>query len=180
MGNEHSVEHEQNPYSAATWNGERKQGSSSSSMRRSRSVRQDANGLLLVENRQSSQHSSLSSNSTRYIPKMNRAGNGLVMPRPHGAPVAADQNAHPIVNGSEMSPQWGWYINTTPPPREMFQSRSRSFGNKMILTEGKNGAAAPSSYSSNVSSIDGKRCHNQIFQNLQSSNTPMGWTSVPI
>lgn len=127
-----------------------------SAMRRSSSMR---NGTGLSES---------SSGSTRYIPKMNGTEKGIIMPtRPHGMDH---------VGGGVDSPQWGWYINTTPPTPEMYYSQSTM--NKKVEAKG-NGPPRPTSQP--VVPAEKAKCqHNQVFKNLQSNNTPMGWTSVPI
>jgi hypothetical protein len=102
------------------------------------------------------------------------AGKGMIMPtRPYGGSHKIDET---IANGSETSPQWGWYINTTPPTPEMYYSNNSSSA-KFITNKTTTKTATTTLVQA---SSNGKRCQNQVFQNLQSSNTPMGWTSVPI
>jgi hypothetical protein len=146
MGNLQSNVHEPSPYHSATSTTAPK--SVKSAFKRTRSVQAEADRMEPAQDR------------TRYIPKMNRAdNNGLIMPtRPFGPDAT---------NGVD-SPQWGWYINTTPPTPEMYHSHSSKTSKQQL---GLNGA--PSNPTS-------KSCHNQVFQNLQNSKAPIGWTSVPI
>jgi hypothetical protein len=102
---------------------------------------------------------------------MNRAGKGLNMPsRPYGYGGGPSSQANTAISnaGSEMSPQWGWYINTTPPSSEMYHG-----GSRLIPSGGINGMAT-------VPPIDQQRHPNHVFRNIQVANAPMGWTSVPI
>lgn len=172
MGNNQSIPYEPSPYSIATSSAAKP---SKSAMRRSRSVRNEANGL---------QHNLPSEDSTatakRFMPNMNRAGNGLIMPTgPYGASKnKALAHGEPALS-SEMSPQWGWYINTTPPTPEMYHSGSNRLQRHVDV---QGAPLAPHSTQLGASSAiaDGRRCQNPVFQTLQSSNAPMGWTSVPI
>jgi hypothetical protein len=145
MGNEQSVIHQPSPYHAVTSTTAPK-----SVMRRSRSIVAQADDM-----------GPTTKDNTRYIPKMNRTeSNGLIMPtRPYGADLSG--------NGVE-SPQWGWYITTTPPSPDLYNSHASKTS--------KPGTNAP------LPTVQQppKSCHNQVFQNLQNSKAPMGWTSVPI
>ena len=176
MGNEQSVSHHDptsSPYPSATAS---LQKPPKSAMRKVTSIRQEADGL-------SQQHQDRTTTS-RYIPNMNprTAGNGLIIPtRPYGGHTSVDKTASS--NSSEMSPQWGWYINTTPPTPELYHSRSSSLSSSgPSKLQSIKGDTAVSSRSAS-STIDGKSCQNQVFQNLQNSTktNPMGgWTSIPI
>jgi hypothetical protein len=147
--------------------------------------------------------SASSSSSSRYIPNMNprKGNNGLIVPtRPYGSHHHQSKctENQSNTNGSEMSPQWGWYINTTPPTPELYHSRSPS---KSSFSSGGGGGNSGSikpineqldtitssshlSCSSNSNSntiVDGNTCQNQVFKNLKNSNAPIhGWTSIPI
>lgn len=175
MGNDQSIPYDPSPYSSTAASAPRP---AKSAIRRSRSVRQVANENL------SSQDSAAA--ATRYMPNMNRAGNGLVMPsRPYGGSSNHAPHGDPSApNGAslEMSPQWGWYINTTPPTPEMYHSSSSS-SSRLIRpadTRGVPGAPHFAQQDGSSTGMDGRRCQNHVFQTLQSSNAPMGWTSVPI
>mmetsp|Transcript_22628 Transcript_22628/g.47476 ORF Transcript_22628/g.47476 Transcript_22628/m.47476 type:complete len:306 (-) Transcript_22628:330-1247(-) len=154
-----------NPYSSATASLHKP---TKSAMRKSRSIRQVTDGL--------SRQDIITSSASRYIPNMNprTAGNGLIMPtRPYGGHPSVENKAHGS-NSAEMSPQWGWYINTTPPTPELYHKRPSSYSstfNKQQLVKGDS------------STIDSKSCQNRVFQDLQNSKktNPMGgWTSIPI
>lgn len=154
MGNEQSVRHEPSPYSSVTSTSAPKQ--VKSAMRRSRSIRSAADTI-----------ESSTQDRTRYIPKMTTAKNGLIMPtRPFGTDV---------VNNGVESPQlgYGFYTNLTPPTPEMYQSHASKHPRSLL------GPSMPS-YSTAVSMASGRTQQNQVFQNLQNNQTPMGWTSVPI
>ena len=170
MGNEQSMSHSDHrisPYSSATGGYQKP---TKSVLRKSRSIRHVSNELSDQDNIAAS-----SASQSRYIPNMNprTAGNGLIMPtRPYGRYGSTD-NKMVGSTGTE-SPQWGWYINTTPPTPELYSSKS---SNPMM----KGSGSQISSRSSGTS--DPKSCQNQVFQNLQNSkktNPVGGWTSIPI
>jgi hypothetical protein len=145
MGNEQSVRHDPSPYHSAVATSVAPK-PIKPAIRRSTSVHAEADGMGPAQDR------------TRYIPKMNQAEN--VPTRPYVANSAA--------TGGIESPQWGWYINTTPPTPDMYHSHAKA-------PKQKGHSKAPTQTVGN-----NKNCHNQVFQNLQNSNRPMGWTSVPI
>ena len=125
-----------------------------SAMRRSRSVRDEGSSM------------DSSQDPMRYIPKMTLAEKGLIMPtRPHGNDLSG--------NGIE-SPQWGWYINTTPPTPEMYYAGQSSRSARKTDSHHLSSGTQPGQ------TTDAKPQHNQVFQSLQNKNAPMGWTSVPI
>lgn len=88
-----------------------------SAMRRSSSVSEDVS----------------QGNSKRYLPKgLGGDHRGLVMPTkpgdiPPGAPTHGPGGYH--------SPEWGWYINTTPPTPEMFHSQYSSTRGKTLASQ---------------------------------------------
>ncbi len=144
--------HEPSPYSAVTSTSAPKP--VKSAIRRSRSIRSDADGMEPSQDR------------TRYIPKMTVAKSSLIIPtRPFGTDVAG--------TGIE-SPQlgYGFYTNLTPPTPEMYHSYAIKHPRSVL---GQN--IPPHTASSTFAA---GRTHNQVFQNLQNNNAPMGWTSVPI
>ncbi|CAJ1969090.1 unnamed protein product [Cylindrotheca closterium] len=109
----------------------------------------------------------VSDTKKRYIPKMNQAS--LVMPsRSRG------KDSSPT---GEFSPQWGWYTSLTPPDAGMYSGK---------LNHHKRCASEPAS----VSIPEQRMLHppiikdenqaNHVFQTLQNSHAPVGWTSVPI
>ena len=108
----------------------------------------------------------------RYIPRMG------------GASINMPSFSHPG-GGSPgyVSPEWGWYINTTPPTPEMYHSQS-SFGaaSKLTRTDVSGAPNFPfATQNSAAKTTTSKPHHNQVFQNLQNNMTQnMGWTSVPI
>lgn len=158
----------------------------------------------------------------RYLPNMQPAGKSLLVPtRPFGHPGFPHhqhRQSDPGPNGTaaaataaaaaEMSPQWGWYINTTPPTPEMYHSSSTLGGpgsgyppHKMLTgatfphqlaaanaATGRGGTAGAGS-TTNVkprlssAAAGGGTVHNPVFQHLQQANNQhnnMGWTPVPI
>lgn len=114
----------------------------------------------------------------RYIPNFDRNHtSGLIMPtRPMGM-MAGDARG----DGIE-SPQWGWYINTTPPTPEMYHSRSslKHHSGKSDHSESTSGTSYSSSSADESSSAI--RGPNRVFQGLKagSNRPPMGWPSVPL
>jgi len=154
MGNTQSVRHEPSPYHAVTKTAGPKP--KKSALSRSRSIRSSVDESVGL--------GASTNEKTRYIPKMNQSEGGLIMPtRPYGSNQP----------GGVESPQWGWYINTTPPTPDMYQKHSGSLSKQA-------NRSAPPSQPTQSHLMDGTACHNQVFQNLQNSNRPMGWTSVPI
>ena len=122
-----------------------------SALRRTSSVSEHASGL------------SQESNEMRYLPRGLAAGHsGLVMPTKPGD-VAAGAPTGPA---GYHSPEWGWYINTTPPTPEMYHGQHYSTrANK--LPSSKDGAPSQTSVPS----------ASPVFTNAK---TGMGWPSVPL
>jgi len=117
----------------------------------------------------------------RYLPKgLDRAHNGIIMPtRPYGSNSAT-------TSGGEASPQWGWYINMTPPTPEMYQCRSLSQSPKkqQIISDG-----LPSIKSEGIINAHSAAPlaefgqPNKVFEDLQKRNREkqIGWsTGVPL
>jgi len=183
MGNEQSMSHHEHnisPYSSVNGSFHKP---TKSAMRKSRSIRDEAHKL-------SDQDRNTAGSVSRYIPNMNprTVGNGLIIPtRPYGRHTSVDTKMLGS-NGSEMSPQWGWYINTTPPIPELYHSRSTSQllssqKHQLIQSDAISNVTQASSTRLISSNGGGKSCQNQVFQNLQNSTktNPMGgWTSIPI
>lgn len=164
-------DHRISPYSSATGDYQKP---TKSVLRKTRSIRHVANEL-------SDQDKTTASPGTqsRYIPNMNprTAGNGLIMPtRPYGRYASADNKM--LGSSGTESPQWGWYINTTPPTPELYSSKS-TISNSQLMKVDHN----DSKNRHNSTNSDPKSCQNQVFQNLQNStkaNPVGGWTSIPI
>jgi len=162
-----SHHHGSSPYASVTI--PRIQKPTKSAIRSSRSIRQEADDLSSTRSQKSASTalSSSSLSSSRYIPTMK--GKGLTLPtRPYGQSQPTDNQIAGNTNGSEMSPQWGWYINTTPPSPLSSTSTSERSSELDAATS--------------KTIVDGNyRCQNQVFQNLKNSNAPVqGWTSIPI
>jgi hypothetical protein len=112
-------------------------------------------------------------------------GNGFIIPSRSFERYSLIENKMLGSNGSEMSPQWGWYINTTPPTPELHQSRSTSKTLYSSATHQNDHLIKGDqiSLTSKVFSEGGSKSYqNQIFQNLQDSTktNQMGWTSIPL
>ena len=150
---------------------------------RSRSVRAHADHMAKVQDdvRRIQQQG-----ETRYLPRgLDKAHNGIIVPR---RPYGVDQNYAPSMEPHQSdvdgpSPQWGWFMRTTPPTPPMFHCRP-----------------PPATYSSSSdssltsSSSDGKPQQQQqhyqpnpIFQSMQNKHreasaatASMGWSSVPL
>jgi len=118
----------------------------------------------------------------RYLPNgLDRAHNGLIMPtRPVGMGV---HGGDPHGNGIE-SPQWGWYINTTPPTPEMYHSRSSLKHRGTDKSDYSTSSSATSALSSDVTAYRNAamRGPNRVFQGLKagSNRPPVGWPNVPL
>jgi len=199
MGNEQiASHHHHDPYASSTVITSRKLKPTKSVIKQSRSSEggsssscqePSTNTVPLSSSAAASASSSIS--SSRYIPNMNprKGNNGLIVPtRPYGSHHHQSKctENQSNTNGSEMSPQWGWYINTTPPTPELYHSRSssKSSGSSKPITKQLDTITSSSllSYSPNSNTIvDGNTCQNQVFKNLKNSNAPIhGWTSIPI
>lgn len=165
-------DHSSHPYSSVTASAHKP---TKSAMRKSRSIRQDVSHGLSDQDRNTAE-------TARYIPNMNprTAGNGLIMPtRPYGRYPSDNKLGS---NGSEMSPQWGWYINTTPPTPELYHNRPASQSLSSLATTSKHQLKSDNASVTSGTS-DGTSCQNQVFQNLQNSSKTKrmgGWTSIPI
>jgi len=177
-------EHNNSPYSSVTGGFQK---ATKSAMRKSISIRHASHEL-------SDHDRNTTRNASRYIPNMNprTVGNGLIIPtRPYGRPTSVD-NKMLGSNGPEMSPQWGWYINTTPPTQELYHNRSTPQSLlssasppklSLIKCDDTNGISQTQSNRPIQSTRDSKSYQNQVFRNLQNSTktNPMGgWTSIPI
>lgn len=163
MGNDQSVRHE--PPSTGNGSSNAMAKPIKSAMTRSTSIRSHslAMGSPGLEEKD---------RKIRYLPNgLDRAHNGLIMPtRPMGM-GGNDPNG----NGIE-SPQWGWYINTTPPTPEMYHSRSS------LKKSDHSAASAASSDAAASYGNPSTRGPNRVFQGLKAgSNRPtVGWPSVPL
>jgi hypothetical protein len=133
---------------------------------RSRSIRSDANAL---EKSQQLEH--------KYLPS-HRPKNYL---KHHSMPFPSAQNVEPYSSGTSGgydSPQWGWYINTTPPSPEMFHS-VRTMKSSSKPTD----STSDTSDTSRESAVSaGSSQPNPLFQCLQDKHkaAPTGWPSVPL
>mmetsp|Transcript_12404 Transcript_12404/g.31263 ORF Transcript_12404/g.31263 Transcript_12404/m.31263 type:complete len:311 (+) Transcript_12404:196-1128(+) len=162
------------PYKAATGSYQKP---TKSAMRKSKSSRHDSNGLA--------DQDEPTPGASRYIPNMNprTAGKGIIMPtRPYAGRYTPGDNKMLGSSGTE-SPQWGWYINTTPPTPELYHSRSGSSLNSATIPKNHLTKVGPNSPTRTARNSDAKSCQNQVFQNLQNStkaNPVAGWTSIPI
>lgn len=163
----HDIEFEQpSPYASAVV---RKTpnlgGTSNGGMRRERSIRHDASGVGGFQsnhhyNSSSTTSSSQKSTEMRYIPKIPKSGKGLIMPR-GGAPLHGGGGGGAPADHYTSPDSWGFHINITP-TQDVYAA---NVAGSALENKG----------------LDPKRRQNQVFQNLQSSNTTnMGWTSVPI
>jgi hypothetical protein len=176
MGNEQSVKHEPSSATGSTVDSA-KPDHSAMVMRRTSSVRsttlsssshqQNAGGGSSEERRK-----------IRYLPSMDRkhGDGGLIMPtRPFGG--------GPRDPTGQSSPQYGWYVNITPPTPEMYYSRHYKPGlgieRDSDFSTGSSAGSAASSAADSVAAAT--RGPNRVFQNLKGSNKPpMGWPSVPL
>ena len=174
MGNEQSsINHELNrsPYSSVTGSSQKP---TKSAMRKS--TRHQAHVFP--------DHDSKTVGRPRYIPHMNprTAGNGFIIPSKPFGKHSSTESKIISSNGSEMSPQWGWYINTTPPTPELYHGRATSQSLSPSALHQNNHLINGEKTPLNITS-DGKSFQNQVFQNLQNStkaNCMGDWTSIPI
>lgn len=137
------------------------------------------------------------SEPSRYLPRgLDKAHNGIVMPRmPYGTQI--DQSSSN--DGGVESPQWGWFLRTTPPTPQMYYPRAPAAVQRHATTSSTNvplpvGApradpsipsAVPSSFTSSSadSSLPASSHPNPVFQGLQDKHQAaagMGWSSLPL
>ena len=133
---------------------------------RSRSIRADANALVKAQHLEN-----------KFIPS-HRPKTHV---KHHSMPFpSSSQASEPYVsgtNGGYDSPQWGWYINTTPPSPEMFHS-SRAMKASRKPTDSTSDTST-----SEMSQLSiGNSMPNPVFQILQDKHkaAPTGWPSVPL
>jgi hypothetical protein len=197
MGNEQSASHHHHdPYASSTVITSRKLKPTKSVIKQSRSSEggsssscqePSTNTVPLSSSAAASASSSIS--SSRYIPNMNprKGNNGLIVPtRPYGSHHHQSNKCtenQSTTNGSEMSPQWGWYINTTPPTPELYHSRSSS---KSSFSSGGGGggvkrksAATSTSTSTRTNSIRTKKATDTTGTSLSSSSL-LGTTTCAV
>lgn len=134
-----------------------------SALSRSRSVRDNASSLV---------DRSCDGRPSHYMPKS-------ITRRSHGGIIMPGMSRKSEVNSSGVdSPQWGWYINTTPPTQEVY---GRNIPKQVETSDYSvsTGATTDTSFASTSVVVVGEP--NPIFQNLREKHKiPMGWPSVPI
>lgn len=138
------------------------------SLVRSRSIRSDANNLMN------------SQIDNKFLPTNPHRPNKPLM-KHHTMPYPMHhQTVEPYSSGTNGydSPQWGWYINTTPPSPEMFHT-SRNKARKGVDSSSD---TSDISRDSALTTISGNNAPNPVFQCLQDKHkaTPAGWPSVPL
>lgn len=103
----------------------------------------------------------------------------------HHGSGSASHHHHPpggaaaAAGGGIESPQWGWYINTTPPTPEMFHSRSSLQKHNSERSSSDHSSSGASVYDPSNPATRGP---NRVFQGLKagSNRPPIGWPSVPL
>lgn len=135
-----------------------------SALSRSRSVRDNASSLV---------DRSCDGRPSHYLPKS-------ITRRSHGGIVMPNMSRKTEVNSSgEYSPQWGWYINTTPPTQEVYAKNVPKQMETSGSTVSTGTTTTGASFASTSVVVVGEP--NPIFQNLRDKHKiPMGWPSVPI
>lgn len=129
-----------------------------SAMRRTSSVSDDAFGLAQ------------DASTTRYLPKGLGAGHsGLVIPTKPGD-VSMTAGYH--------SPEWGWYINTTPPTPEMYHNHYSSTRPKKSSLKDSTRRSVALQPSQTALQTSGPPPTFSNHANARTTN--MGWPSVPL
>jgi len=132
----------------------------------------------------------------RYLPRgLDKAHNGIIMPRvPYGgssgngsdqqqhhqqAPLNASSNDAGDVDGP--SPQWGWFLRTTPPTPEMYQN-CRPPTRHLSSSDSSHTSTTTAMSADSMPPPAATHQRNPVFQGLQNKNkaNPMGWSSVPL
>jgi hypothetical protein len=107
----------------------------------------------------------------RYLPRgLEKAHNGIRVPR---MPTYAIEPAGSSGSAEGVeSPQWGWFLRTTPPTPQMYGRYHQRSDASM---------ASASNDSSSTSTLPGSH-PNPVFQGLQDKQkaNAMGWSSVPL
>lgn len=157
MGNEQSTLHQPKPADEQPVR---------SAMSRSRSIKSNANRL------------EKSQMDNKYLPSSHRPNNSLLK---QTMPYTTHHGVEPFSSGTGgyESPQWGWYINTTPPTPEMYYSRPTKSVKPDLSSET---SQASSSGEASIATIGNSHHPNPVFQGLQDKHkaSPMGWPSVPL
>lgn len=152
----------------------------STSMTRSHSIRADAHQMAKSQDE----------NKIRYLPRgLDEAHNGIRMPsKPYGGFMMGaigsveQSNTGSMDNDYEQSPQWGFFVRTTPPTPQMYYPRPPSRHN----TGGSQGSTASSLSSTSTLPTSmpppSSTQPNPVFQGLQEKNrnTPVAWSGVPL
>ena len=106
----------------------------------------------------------------RYLPRgLEKAHNGIRVPR---MPTYAIEPAGSSGSAEGVeSPQWGWFLRTTPPTPQMYgRYHQKSDGSMSSTATDASTSTVPSSHP------------NPVFQGMQDKQKaiPMGWSSVPL
>ncbi|GKY97498.1 hypothetical protein MPSEU_000708000 [Mayamaea pseudoterrestris] len=108
----------------------------------------------------------------RYLPRgLEKAHNGIRVPR---MPTYAIEPAGSSGSAEGVeSPQWGWFLRTTPPTPQMYSRFHQKSDTSM--------ASQNSNDSSSTSTVPGSH-PNPVFQGMHDRHkaAPMGWSSVPL
>jgi hypothetical protein len=141
-----------------------------SALSRSSSIRSDANALERAQI------------DGRYITS-NRPHSSLLKQQSMPVTMHHHLGVEPYSSGTGgyESPQWGWYINTTPPSPEMYHSSRPTKSRKGSGTSTSDTSEAKGETCSTVNTT-GNAYPNPVFQGLQDKHkaAPMGWPSVPL
>lgn len=146
-----------------------------SNLSRSRSIQAHANHMVRVQD----DVKRLQSGETRYLPRgLDKAHNGIIIPK---RPYGAEPNNYyaPSMEYSDMdspSPQWGWFLRTTPPTPPMFGSRPPTSDTSLTSNSSDGRSFPPHLHQQHYQP-------NPVFQAMQDKNKAspaMGWSSVPL
>lgn len=144
----------------------------SASMTRSRSVRAEAHCMAKLGDENRSEPS--------YLPRgLDKAHNGIIMPTmPYGIDPTNSTGAGSL-DGQD-SPQWGWFLRTTPPTPQMYHSRPPTT-TTLKHHSTSDSTSSTSTDVSSASTLPGSQ-PNPVFQGFQDKHktAPMGWSSVPL
>lgn len=179
MGNNQSTTHEPNPPDEQPVR---------SALSRSRSVRSDANWI----SEQSSQIENKYLSSNVYSRPTNNSN--TLLKHHHPTMPYNNNGVEPFSSGTGGydSPQWGWYINTTPPSPDMYftaggrPTKSMKISGLSIPSDVSSGGDSTASSQLIQSSMvtGSSNAHpNPVFQCLQDKHkaAPMvAWPSVPL
>mmetsp|Transcript_29267 Transcript_29267/g.86666 ORF Transcript_29267/g.86666 Transcript_29267/m.86666 type:complete len:135 (-) Transcript_29267:383-787(-) len=122
--------------------------------------------------------------SSQFVPSGIVGGKGGGVVIPSGGGMSAQKGSRPLGGSStsngHVSPQWGWYISTTPPTPEHYAGKEKSAKKQAKSTEDRLPPSVAEEYPMPVF----KNLPTPIFQKSGAKDIfghdNMGWPTVPL